>query len=315
MTTYTVTAVDFTQWRTKSRQLLRTRVAPSAVSWADAAQASLFSCATDDLPVPHADAASKVTISKELISMLEVAACFRSSSQADVWALMYRLVWRYAFETRTLLNLQTDPDVKRLRAMCQAVRRDMHKMKAFVRFRRVAYTQPSLDVSEVTATYTAKTIDESVPLDNDSVYIAWFEPDHRIVKALASFFRGRFSGMRWSILTPDDCVHWNGEQLRFSEGVTAPPATIDDMESLWSTYYCNIFNPTRLKEKAMQSEMPKKYWQHLPESIHISDLCRSASAKTASMLQHTLTDPERLRKKSQALKQAQDLLRNKTSNN
>lgn len=310
MTTYTATAVDFIQWRAKARQLLRAQVAPSAVSWADAAQASLFSGATDDLPVSHADAANTVTISKELISMLEVAACFRSSSQADVWALMYRLVWRYAFEGRALLHLQTDPDVKRLRAMCQSVRRDMHKMKAFVRFRRVAYSPPSLEVAEAVATYSSQT-EESVPLDSDSIYIAWFEPEHRIVKALASFFRGRFSGMRWSILTLDDCVHWNGEQLRFSEGVAVPPATNDEMESLWSTYYCNIFNPARLKEKAMQSEMPKKYWQHLPESIHISDLCRSASAKTISMLQHSLTDPNRLRKKSQALKQAQDLLRNK----
>ncbi|MGO7668145.1 DUF4130 domain-containing protein, partial [Rhizobium ruizarguesonis] len=30
-------------------------------------------------------------------------------------------------------------------------------------------------------------------------------------------------------------------------------------DDLWRTYYASIFNPARLKLKAMQAEMPKKY--------------------------------------------------------
>ena len=43
----------------------------------------------------------------------------------------------------------------------------------------------------------------------------------------------------------------------------------DDAEALWLTYYRSIFNPARLKVKAMQTEMPKKYWRNLPEAALI----------------------------------------------
>jgi DNA polymerase len=60
-------------------------------------------------------------------------------------------------------------------AIAQAVRRDTHKMKAFVRFREVP-GQPD-------------------------AFIAWFEPQHHIVDRVAPFFARRFTGMRWAILT------------------------------------------------------------------------------------------------------------------
>ena len=54
----------------------------------------------------------------------------------------------------------------------------------------------------------------------------------------------------------------------------APPE--DAREELWRTYFQNIFNPARLKVKAMQAEMPKKYWRNLPEASLIPGLIAGA---------------------------------------
>ena len=77
--------------------------------------------------------------------------------------------------------------------MEKAVRRDIHKMRAFVRFRKIG--------------------------DGDEErYVAWFEPDHFIVERNADFFVRRFTGMRWTILTPHASADWDGERLAIGPG-------------------------------------------------------------------------------------------------
>ena len=94
-----------------------------------------------------------------------------------------------------------------------------------------------------------------VPTDSGPWFVAWFEPDHFIVEANTKFFVDRFTSMRWSILTPDRCAHWDKEKLWFTEGVAKSEAPAEDAkENLWLTYYSNIFNPARVKVKAMQKE-------------------------------------------------------------
>ena len=39
---------------------------------------------------------------------------------------------------------------------------------------------------------------------------------------------------------------------------------------MWKTYYASIFNPARVKVKAMTKEMPKKYWRNMPETALIA---------------------------------------------
>lgn len=169
------------------------------------------------------------------------------------WDILYRLLWKLTHEEPHLLRIGLDADLLRCRQMVRAVRRDCHKMKAFVRFRKVELSDPDETAS--------------------TRFVAWFEPEHLIVSRMAPFFKKRFANDHWSILTPDKCVYWDRKKLLFTEGVdkTMAPKT-DDFEHFWLTYYKNIFNPARLKEKAMVSEMPKKYWKNLPESSLIPDL-------------------------------------------
>jgi DNA polymerase len=115
-----------------------------------------------------------------------------------------------------------------------------------------------------------------------------FEPGHHIVEFNARFFVERFASMRWSILTPDRCAHWNGADVTFSDGVDRSHAPSDEnVEPLWLTYYANIFNPARVKVHAMQTEMPMKYWSNLPEAALIPSLLQEAPRRVEAMVKRS----------------------------
>jgi DNA polymerase len=160
--------------------------------------------------------------------------------------------------------------------MAQAVRRDMHKMKAFVRFRTVAPPEGS----------------------SEPLHVAWFEPEHHITRAVAPWFSRRFTQMHWALLTPEVSVEWRPHEgsgtLQFGPGALpgdAPPA--DAGERLWLTYYQTIFNPARLKLKMMQKEMPRKYWHNLPEAVLIAPLAAQAQNRSEAMIDESPTTPRR----------------------
>lgn len=193
----------------------------------------------------------------EFLELAELAAYHRDGGR---WGLLYRLLVRLARGEPDLLARATDGDVARLRGLVQAVRRDEHKMHAFVRFRRVE-------------------------VDGGEQFVAWHRPDHHIVPLAAPFFVRRFPGMRWTIVTPDASASWDGEVLRFGPG--APRASApqgDELEELFLTYYRNVFNPARLNLRAMRAEMPRKHWATLPETAAIAGLVREAPERTAAML-------------------------------
>jgi uracil-DNA glycosylase len=145
-------------------------------------------------------------------------------------------------------------------------------MKAFVRFREVR-----------------------TPEDPEPAYVAWFEPAHAVLEATAPFFVRRFRAMRWSILTPDRCAHWDRRTLRFTPGTDRSAAPDDDrLEALWRTYYAHIFNPARLNRRAMRAEMPARYWANLPEAALIEGLAREAPRRVAEMLAQSQAPPEPL---------------------
>ncbi|MFT7222864.1 MAG: hypothetical protein ACI82Z_000395 [Cellvibrionaceae bacterium] len=186
--------------------------------------------------------------------------------------------------------------------MQKTISRDRHKMADFVRFKRVVYpdisdiqlrkkdpedNKESLDDKKLDGESDVSSSDAGKGYQYDhsgETYLAWFEPDQLIVRSKVPFFVNRFHSMRWSILTPDVCAHWNLKQLYFTEGLAKRPNIEDGLDGLWLTYYRHIFNPARLKLKAMPSEMPKKYWANLPEAVLIPELTRNAQSQTETMI-------------------------------
>jgi DNA polymerase len=55
---------------------------------------------------------------------------------------------------------------------------------------------------------------------------------------------------------------------------------------MWLSYYSSIFNPARVKLKAMRAEMPVRHWPTLPETKVIDQLIDQAPRRVAEMVQH-----------------------------
>lgn len=267
---------DWPGFRAACRALLAHGADPAMVRWrwpeaqAQATGSDLFSgTAQQALPASAlagltAPGSAGVALSEAQMSVLRHACMHRAAGRFE---LCHR--WLARMQAQPALRLDAlDADWRAIEALARPVSRGIHKMHAFVRFRT---TQRP---------------------DQPELHIAWFEPDHHIVRAAAPFFRARFANMHWAILTPDGCAHWDGSTLRFGPGAQrsdAPPA--DAGEALWLTYYASTFNPARLKEQAMLREMPRRYWKNLPETVLISTLVQQARARTGHMLEQQQHGP------------------------
>ncbi|MDQ3247100.1 MAG: UdgX family uracil-DNA binding protein [Pseudomonadota bacterium] len=243
---------DFEGWRDAARDLAEAAVPPPAIVWrVDGGEQDLFGAegtqpAAPSFPVPRV-----------FVQLAQSVICH---SDSERFALLYSLLWRLRTDRRAMED-RADPLVDRLERLAKEVRRDIHKMHAFVRFREVDAGTES------------------------SRFIAFFEPDHHIVRAASGFFARRFTAMRWSILTPELSVHWDGETLSEGPGATrADSPSGDPLEETWRTYYASIFNPARLKVGAMLKEMPKKYWRNMPETSLVQPLIAGARAREIDMI-------------------------------
>ena len=256
--------VDWEGWRGAARRLALEGVVPERVTWSVGSPGDLFG---DAVAEPAGVAAGGTfNVPRALVALAETVI---QHSDPARFGLLYRLVWRAHGGEKHLLELATDPEVQRAQRLAQSVRRDTHKMRAFVRFREV--NEPE-----------------------GLRYVSWFEPDHFIVEANAAFFVRRFATMVWSILTPYRSVHWDGTALRFERGAARSEVPDDDrLEAYWRAYYSSIFNPARLKIGAMTSEMPRKYWRNLPEAAAIPELIRGAAARVAAMVEQPVISPPR----------------------
>ncbi len=247
---------DFEGWRNEARQLLAAAVPPERVVWQEPSEPQdLF--AQNSTPPTSDPAAPPPRVSRAFLSLAKAAILHSDPLRFN---LLYRLLWRLQAQP-WLLEDAADSDVRRINDLSRTVRRDIHKMRAFVRFREVREA------------------------DGSEHFVAWFEPSHHILRASAAFFVGRFASMRWSILTPAGSLYWDGQALH--EG---PPARREDApegdpaEQLWKSYYASIFNPARLKIGAMLKEMPRRYWKNMPETALIHGMIAGAQAREAAMV-------------------------------
>ncbi|EMD82227.1 UdgX family uracil-DNA binding protein [Pacificimonas flava] len=248
---------DFAGWREAARALALAGVRAEGISWqvGDAPQ-DLFG----DEAIPDAQPGAALTVPKPFIGLAQSVICH---SDTERFARLYSMLLKLQ-QNRRALEDKADPLLRRLEELRKAVGRDLHKMRAFVRFREMP--------------------EEGVP--DGKRYVAWFEPDHHIVRTNAPFFQRRFAAMHWSILTPELCAHWDGRALSFTPGATRADAPDGDpVEETWKTYFASIFNPARVKVKAMTAEMPKKYWKNMPETALVPGLIAGARARELEMVE------------------------------
>lgn len=246
-------------WRQAARRAMSHRIPPESMNWNPAD--GLFD--GDGLPEkdgPHATLASK--------AFLETMRNVIWHADTERFHLLYQALWRLAHRDGDPLSA-VDPLGYRLIRMSKNVRRDLHKMHAFLRFREISATTQRRH------------------------FIAWFEPEHNIVEPASKFFVARFSDMDWTILTPKRSAVFENGALEFQPGAAKPNLAPDDSEALWNAYFTNIFNPARTNIRAMLSEMPKKYWRNMPETRLIPAMLKDAEARTTKMREAQATAPRK----------------------
>lgn len=257
---------DFAEWRNAARALLMADIDPRDVDWRLESERGTLLGFEESPAIPAGDSSRAISVPAAFLPLAEAVICHSDPAR---FALLYRLLWRLQ-KDRSLLQIKADPDVLTARHLEKSVRRDSHKMTAFVRFKGVEGEGPAAR----------------------RCFIAWFEPDHFIVERKAPFFQRRFTDMDWLIATPKGSARWDGKTLETSREAAEKPDLTDETDELWRTYYANIFNPARLKIKAMTAEMPKKYWKNLPEAALIPELILGAEARVLEMGAKAATEPQ-----------------------
>lgn len=248
---------DLAGFRSAARSLVAEGIPPDEVVW-ESGEATLFGAPLR----PDAPALALPRVFGELARLVA------PHSDPERYALLYRALWRILTGERALLEIASDPLVHRLGLMARSVRRDIHKMHAYLRFRR---------------------------LDGEPErFAAWFEPDHFIVEAATPFFAERFGAMEWLIATPKGSAAWDRRDLYFGPPGERRDAPAGDVfEDGWSAYYAAIFNPARTNPTLMRSHMAKKYWHNLPEAAVIPNLVRAAANRTSGMIDRETTMPKK----------------------
>ena len=202
---------DFDGWRRVARALVLSGVQPSEVAWR-VREAGEPQAAATAPEMSH----GTFSVPAKFVELAKHAILHRDPAR---FALLYRLLWRLC-GNHDLLMATDDPDVAEVLAMAEAVQRDIRRMQAELRFREIGREQKAR-------------------------FIAAFKPEHHIMAAAAPFFASRYADMPWSILTPEDCAHWDGYAVTITPGI-AEMSDANRIEETWQRYCATIFNPERL---------------------------------------------------------------------
>jgi DNA polymerase len=200
-------------------------------------------------------------VPRQFLQLAERVWSHRSPERASV---LYRVLFRLCSGERTLLSDVSDPDVARLIRYDREVSKDEQRMHAFVRFRPLAGS------------------------DGVTRHIAWYAPEHRVLRGAALFFLRRFRDMEWAILTPDESVYHSTGELTFGPGVPRDEAPAEDaLDDLFRTYFAAAFDPNRVNPTLQRRHLPLRVLQALPEVRESQALVRSAPARNAAFAAHS----------------------------
>jgi probable DNA metabolism protein len=160
---------------------------------------------------------------------------------------------RYAFDTDQ--NIEEDYGnkyVMRISEIIKMVRREKHRMEAFVRFQKL----------------------------KDEIFYSAVEPDFNVLPLLIRHFKSRYADQKWIIY---DIRRGYGlyydlndtQYISFDFSEVNTPANVitafSDDESiyqhLWKNYFTSVNIVSRKNTRLHLRHIPKRYWKHLTEKI------------------------------------------------
>ena len=160
---------------------------------------------------------------------------------------------RYAFDSR--VNIEEDfgnKYVLRVSEIVGFMRREKHRMEAFVRFQKL----------------------------KDGSFYAAIKPDFNVLPLLNRHFKSRYADQKWLIYDIKrgyglyyDLHDTQFISMEFSSlikpGKVVAAYTEDEgiYQNLWKNYFNSTNIPARKNTKLHVQHIPKRYWKHLPEKI------------------------------------------------
>jgi probable DNA metabolism protein len=160
---------------------------------------------------------------------------------------------RYVFDAAR--NIEEDYGnryVTRVSEIVMMMRREKHRMEAFVRFQQL----------------------------RDGTYYSAIEPDFNVLPLLIKHFKSRYADQKWMIydIKRNYGLYYNLHDVEFisMEFSAAKSATNviaafgEDEETyqrLWKNYFKSVNITSRKNTKLHVRHIPKRYWKHLTEKI------------------------------------------------
>lgn len=194
---------DLQGFRQALRIMIWSEIRPEQITWKVDSGPDRFG---SQAPSAHGAAGKPIILPRHVGGMIEKVICH---SDPEKHARLYELVWRMTHGEKRLAATN-DPLVQRLDQMAEAVRADLVRMKASLRFQQVNDRQVG------------------------DRFQAWFEPEHFIIEAAAPFFVERFGSLHWTMLTPRGSLRWDRKQLSVGPpGASGAGSGHDIPESSW----------------------------------------------------------------------------------
>lgn len=160
---------------------------------------------------------------------------------------------RYVFDSPQ--NIEDDYGnryVMRVSEIVRMMRREKHRMEAFVRFQKL----------------------------KDGVFYATVQPDFNVLPLLIRHFRNRYTDQKWIIydLKRNYGIYYDMHDTEFisldfstiskpGEIVNAYTEDESIYQHLWKNYFHSVNIPARKNTKLHVRHIPKRYWKHLTEKI------------------------------------------------
>jgi probable DNA metabolism protein len=160
---------------------------------------------------------------------------------------------RYVFDSAQ--NIEDDYGnrfVMRLSEVVRMVRREKHRMEAFVRFQKL----------------------------KDGSFYAAVSPDFNVLPLLIRHFRNRYTDQKWIIydLKRNYGIYYDLHDTQYivldfstmaKPGDVISAFTEDESiyQHLWKNYFHSVNIPARKNTKLHVRHIPKRYWRHLTEKI------------------------------------------------
>jgi probable DNA metabolism protein len=235
---------SFAGWLTAVFEVYEYKLGAVTITPADSPAQSLFGATRQVITVE--EKAARVWKGLELRTSRQAARqvyhTFLSEEEGVEAQLLSYLL--YAFGNKHTIEYDySHPAVRYVMDMNKKIRREKHRMEAFVRFQQT----------------------------KDNIYYAVISPDYNVLPLLQQHFEQRYAGQLWVIYDTRRKygLYYDLQTTNFVEINLEDNPLFDEKEEkyqeLWQHYFDNVNIKARKNLRLHVRHMPLRYWKYLPE--------------------------------------------------